>query len=119
MYSSPTTPTGTGASRSSNTNTEVLPIGTPIDGRMSGSPVTDAAVDQIVVSVGPYTFVTDAAIPVNARATSPGRASPPTSAVPRSSRPVSPSCTSARHQLGVAWIAVTPARSHSRTTAAG
>ncbi len=53
MYSSPTAPEGAARSASSSTYTRVLAIGRPIGGTPPRSPSRTAAVDQMVVSVGP------------------------------------------------------------------
>src|ERR1700709_853621 len=82
MYSSPPTPTGTGRNLVSNTYTRVLAIGRPIDGFRELRSSTMATVDQIVVSVGPYRFVTEAADLINDAATSAGQAPPPPKARP-------------------------------------
>src|SRR5947209_537124 len=108
MYNSPTTPTGTGRNPVSNTYACVLAIGRPIDGLRAARSSTVATVDQIVVSVGPYRFVTEAAHSTNEAAKSAGKASPPTNTrTPASSEAAS--AATARHKLGVACITDTPA----------
>src|ERR1039458_4719271 len=56
MHSSPRRPGASSAPYWSATNTLVVAIGRPIGTGPVTSPLISAAVDQIVVSVGPYTF---------------------------------------------------------------
>src|ERR1019366_6006855 len=56
MHSSPRRPGASSAPYWSATNTLVFAIGRPIGTGPVTSPLISAAVDQIVVSVGPYTF---------------------------------------------------------------
>ncbi len=104
MYSSPGTPGATGRRAASSTYTRVLAIGRPIVTR--SEVVTSAAVDQIVVSVGPYRFVTERAVAASVTARSDGSDSPPTST--RRPDRSTPASTSACHRLGVACITVAP-----------
>ncbi len=118
MYSSPGTPGGTGWRPASSTYTRVLAIGRPIGGAPAAPRVSSAAVDQIVVSVGPYTLVTDGDPAVRASASSAGSASPPTSTRTRASTSGAPSATP-RHRLGVACTTVTPSASTTRRSSSG
>ncbi len=91
---------GARPSWSSSTYTAVLAIGRPMD-TASGSAGTSQAVDQIVVSVGPYTFSRRFTRPRSSRARGRGSPSPPASAT--TSGPSKPAARSIRHPEGVAW----------------
>src|SRR4051794_8943692 len=63
MYNSPTTPTGTGRRKPSNTYVRAFPNGRPIGGPASSGPIsgsTGATVVMTAASVGPYEFQTRA-----------------------------------------------------------
>ncbi|CAM5357244.1 hypothetical protein SGLAM104S_00281 [Streptomyces glaucescens] len=118
MYNSPGTPGGTGRRPASRTYTCVFAIGRPMRGERADSRFTSHAVDQMVVSVGPYRLVTDTARSASATARSAGSASPPISTRSRST--TAGSCAStARHKLGVACITDAPVDTASSHSAAG
>jgi len=90
----------------------VFAIGRPI---VNGSPsvVTRFAVDQIVVSVGPYMFHNSKSRSTNASASASGNASPPHNAL-KPGRPRQPESTSIRQVVGVACITDAPHASINR-----
>src|SRR6478752_1144817 len=100
MYNSPATPIGTGWKLASSTYIFVFAIGRPIV-IAAESRTTGAAEDQIVVSVGPYTF--QRAQPLASRRSARSRviASPPQS-IRRSGCPSQPDSRSIRQLAGVA-----------------
>lgn len=112
MYSSPNTPTGTGRRPASSTCSRVLasagPIGT---GPSPTGPDSRCAVDQTVVSVGPYTFQTVPSAVRIRSARAGGSASPPHSARTRGA--CQPDSISWCQVAGVAWTTVTGAASSS------
>ena len=110
MYSSPGTPTGSGWKFRSSTYVCVFAIGRPIVTFPFPRP-SFSAVDQIVVSVGPYRFQSSAPRSISCAASSCGRPSPPHRIF--SPGPVQPASTSSRHVAGVACITVAPSVSSS------
>ncbi len=116
MNSSPGTPAGTGLSRSSSTYTWVLARGPPIV-TVSGSTGTRSQVDQMVVSVGPYTFHRSRTRSRSARASTGGSASPPTRAVTDGRS--NPASSIACHPDGVACTWVTAYADASLASASG
>src|ERR1041385_5842484 len=109
MYKSPLAPSGTGLRFASNTYTVVFAIGHPIDIRASS--LISSTVDQIVVSVGPYTFQRSPR-GRSLEATSLVNASPPHNIF---KRPISPHPLDSNitHVAGVACTIVAPLLSRS------
>src|SRR5262245_22214553 len=89
----------------------VFQIGPPIDSftrqSRSSSPLTSHTEDQMVVSVGPYTFHTSPTRSTMLPDSSLGSASPPHNPL-RSGPPSHPASSSIRHVAGVACITVAP-----------
>ncbi len=120
MYSSPATPGATGWRASSSTYTCVLATGVPMDDTSAAGPASTFAVDQTVVSVGPYRFVRVGVRPRIVRAKSGGSASAPIMARTVVQSTGSPSSAiRPRHRLGVACTMVTPAARISVRSAHG
>ncbi len=92
-------------------------IGRPIGTARSVSSTT-WRVDQIVVSVGPYTFQTDAPVASSSLASSVGKASPPQRMRSRSARQ-GPASTIIRHVVGVACTMVARDSAMSARSATG
>src|SRR5947208_17150999 len=105
MYNSPRTPSGTGCILRSSTYMVVLPIGRPIGTTAAPLPLTWWREDQIVVSVGPYMFQSEAQRAARASARELERNSPPHRTFKRG-LPVHPAVSNICQVAGVPCITV-------------